>query len=103
MTGDNFNWSELNGMSEERAEDHMIKKWGRIPPQWNDPLFRDSVTQISGQAEIGAHMNFGELTYGGDKKLGKDARGVWDRRNVDGQGHPGESNYKNSVKGENKG
>jgi len=100
-----FDWSLLSGMNEDKAEDYMMKNWGEIPQEWNDPLFRDSVTGVNGQAELSAHMNFGTQAYGSEKKLGDDAAGVWERRNIDGQGHPAEADFKNASikKGERKG
>lgn len=36
-----FSWNALHGMTETAAEKFMLENWGRIPSDWNDPLFRD--------------------------------------------------------------
>lgn len=92
------NWTELAGMSESTAEDYMLSHWNKIPEQWNDPLFRDQVLGIQGQAELSAHMNFGEQAYGRDSRLGPDATGVWDLRNIAGQGHPAETAWRDKQR-----
>lgn len=63
--------------------------------RWNDPLFRQEITGVP--FDIDAHMNDGELKYGGSNQLGSDARGIWWRRNIAGQGHPEEENYLKSI------
>lgn len=62
---------------------------------WLDPLFRQEITGIP--FDIDAHMNDGELKYGGEDKLGKDAQRIWWKRNIEGQGHPGEKDYLESI------
>lgn len=63
--------------------------------RWLDPLFRQEITGIP--FDIDAHMNDGELKYSGEDKLGQDAKKVWWKRNIEGQGHPEENNYLNSI------
>ncbi len=82
-------WSELKGMSENKAEEYMMREWGRIPPEWLDPIFRDEILGMIGASELSAHMNWGEQAYGGDSRLGSDARRIWFERNFANQGHPG--------------
>ncbi len=95
MVGD---WSELKGLTEAQAEEHMLASWGVIPDDWNNPLFRDEVIGTPGNAELEAHMNFGEQAYGGASRLGDEARGVWDLRNIAGQGHPAEGGWRAGKK-----
>ena len=90
-----MNWNEIKGLNEQQAEDYMLNNWGQIPKQWNNPLFRQSITGVS--ADIEAHLNFGEQAYGGPDRLGEDARTTWWQRNITGQGHPGERKFLNSV------
>ena len=85
---DDFDWTILAGMPEDQAEDYMVEHWGGIPLEWNNPLFRDEVLGVSGQAELNAHMDFGEQAYGKEDRLGADAAGVWYQRNIADQGHP---------------
>lgn len=63
--------------------------------RWNDPIFRQKITGVP--FDIDAHMNDGELKYGGSNRLGSEARGIWWQRNVAGQGHPGEDDYLKSI------
>ena len=90
-----MNWNEIKGLNEQQAEDYMLNNWGQIPKQWNNPLFRQSITGVS--ADIEAHLNFGEQAYGGPDRLGEDARTTWWQRNITGQGHPAERIFLNSV------
>jgi len=82
----NPDWSQLKGMTENQAENFMLSSWGRIPSDWNDPLFRDEVLGLLGQAEITAHMNVGVQAY--RQSHGADTEWIWARRNVHDQGHP---------------
>lgn len=63
--------------------------------RWLDPIFRQEITGMP--FDIEAHMNDGELKYGGSDRLGEDAQGIWWLRNVAGQGHPEEENYLKSI------
>ncbi len=75
----------------------MLSNWGKIPPEWNDPFFRDEVLGLPDQAEISAHMNFGDQAY--RPSHGEATPGIWARRNIHDQGHPqSEEVLKNMAK-----
>lgn len=59
-----INWANFKGQSENEVEQELLNKWGGLPDEWMDPLFRDLVTNSPGQAAHDAHQSFASLTYG---------------------------------------
>lgn len=84
--GKKAKWNQLAGMTENQAEAHMLANWGGIPKEWNKMEFRREVLGEGGAIELTAHLNNFENAYGGDSRLGDEAKGVGFRRNVEGQG-----------------
>jgi hypothetical protein len=84
-------WAEVRGMSESKAEAHMLERWGGIPDAWSSPILRDRITGHDGQAAFEANLNQGQQAY--EENLGDAALGIIDRRNLAGQGHPGRKGW----------